>query len=333
MRPQMPSITFSPPRWLANPHVQTLAPRYLRRSHLLVNVPMEERLFQIDPQSQTKCVCSWQQSRCDAPAVILVHGLEGCHESHYMRGLAHKAWHAGFNVVRFNQRNCADTEHLTPTLYNGGLSQDIRAVADELVGKDGIHAIWVVGFSMGGNLVLKMAGEAKDAFPALQGVAAVCPNIHPAACVAALEQPRNWIYHEHFMIKLKARLERKANIFPGKWDLSLCKHIRTMSQFDDAYTAPDGGYRDAADYYEQSGSRHVLAHIRVPTLVITSHDDPFIPIATFDVPALHNNPWIRLITPAHGGHCGFLQTRWKSEDGHWAENRIIEFLRAGFEIR
>ena len=303
-------------------------PRYQRRSRLLVHVPLEERLFQVDAQSQIKSMCSWQTSPIEAPALILVHGLEGCHDSHYMRGLAHKAWHAGFNVVRFNQRNCADTEHLTPTLYNAGLSQDIRAVADELVEKDGIQAIWVTGFSMGGNLALKMAGEARNEFPTLQGVAAVCPNIHPAVCVAALEQRRNWVYHEHFMVKLKARLRRKAKHFPGKWDLSLYQHIHTMSQFDDAYTAPDGGYQDAADYYNHAGARHVLAQIRVPTLILTSQDDPFIPIASLDIPAIHSNPCIQLITPAHGGHCGFIQTPREHEDGHWAENRIIDFIQS-----
>lgn len=323
------SIPFVPHPWLANPHVQTLFPRYRPRNHLLVDIAMEERLFQVDSQSQIKCVCSWQPHRNQAPGLILVHGLEGCHESHYMRGIAHKAWHAGFNVIRFNQRNCAGTEHLTPTLYNGGLSQDIRAVVDELVDKDGIQAIWVVGYSMGGNLVLKMAGEARDACPALQGVAAVCPNIHPAACVAELEERRNWVYHEHFMVKLKARLERKAKIFPGRWDLSLYKHIRTMSQFDDAYTAPDGGYRDAADYYDKSASRHVLAHVQVPTLIITSQDDPFIPIASFEVPAFQSNSCIELITPRHGGHCGFIQKSSSIEDGHWAENRIVEFIQNG----
>ena len=120
MNMHLSSIRFSPQWWLTNPHVQTLAPRYRRRSHLLIQVPLEERLFQVDPQSQIKGVCCWQTSRSKAPGLILVHGLEGCHESHYMRGLAHKAWHAGFNVIRFNQRNCAGTEHLTPTLYNGG---------------------------------------------------------------------------------------------------------------------------------------------------------------------------------------------------------------------
>ena len=331
MDTHLSSVRFSPEWWLTNPHVQTLVAHYRDRSHLLAQVPLEERLFQVDPQTQIKGICCWQTSRGKAPGLILIHGLEGCHESHYMQGLAHKAWHAGFNVVRFNQRNCADTEHLTPTLYNGALSQDVRAVAEELVSKDGIQAIFSAGYSMGGNLVLKMAGEARNGFPPLKGVAAVCPNIHPATCVAALEKRRNWLYHQHFMVKLKARLKRKSEIFPDKWDISLYKDIYTMSQFDDAYTAPDGGFHNAADYYNQSGSRHVLEHIRIPTLIITSQDDPFIPIDTFNIPAIHSNPCIQLITPSHGGHCGFIQKPQKREDGHWAENRIIEFMQTSVQ--
>lgn len=326
----MPPLThllpFTPHPWLTNPHAQTLAARARPRPHLLANVPTEDRLFHVDPQSRIKGVCSWHPNP-QAPGLVLVHGLEGCHDSHYMRGLAHKAWHAGWHVIRLNQRNCGGTEHLTPTLYNAGLSRDVRAVADELVRQDGIQALWLAGYSMGGNLVLKMAGEAGDACSGLRGVAAVCPNVHPAACVAALEQRRNWIYHQYFLRKLKARLRRKARLFPGQWDLSLLNTVRTLSQFDDAYTAPDGGYRNAADYYERAGARHVLEDIRVPTLLITARDDPFVPFAALDMPRIRRNPCIQLITPAKGGHCGFLQHARTDEDGRWAENRIVEFLQ------
>ena len=328
MRPNQSLLPFTPEPWLTNPHLQTLVARFRRRPHLLADVPEEERLFRVDPHSQVKGVCSWQPGR-QPPGLVLVHGLEGCHDSHYMRGIAHKAWHAGLHVIRLNQRNCAGTEHLTPTLYNAGLSRDIRAVIDELTGKDGIRALWVAGYSMGGNLVLKMAGEAGETCPALRGVAAVCPNVHPAACVAALEQRRNWIYHQYFLRKLKARLQRKAKRFPGQWDLSFLNDVRTLSQFDDVYTAPDGGYRNAADYYERSGARHVLESIRVPTLLITAQDDPFVPFASFDVPRISANPRMQLITPANGGHCGFLQRARANEDERWAENRIVEFIQRG----
>lgn len=327
MATRFQDMPFTPARWLSNPHVQTLTPRYSPRRHLLQNIPEEPRLFQVDPESRVLAMCHWQPQRSPYPALVLVHGLEGCHDSHYMRGIAHKAWHAGFHVIRLNQRNCAGTEHLTPTLYHGGMSQDIRMVAEELTNQDGIQSIWLTGYSMGGNLVLKMAGEARDSFPALKGVAAVCPNIHPAACVDALEQRRNWIYHENFMVKLKARLKRKVQLFPGKWDVSRYKNIRTMSQFDDAYTAPDGGFRNAADYYERTASRHLLHQIKVPTLIIAAKDDPFIPITIFDIPSLHSNPLIHLITPHHGGHCGFIQKPRIEEDSYWAENRVGEFIQ------
>lgn len=305
----------------------TLVPRYWPRWGLLRGVPSEARLFQVTPESRLRAVCHWHADRKNHPALLLVHGLEGCHESHYMVGIAHKAWHAGFNVVRMNQRNCGGTEHLTPTLYNGGLTGDIRAVVTELAASDGIDSVWLGGYSMGGNLVLRLAGEVGKTLEPLKGVVAVCPNIHPAACVSALQQPRNWMYHRHFLMRLKARLRRKAQLFPGKFDTSKLAHLRTLSDFDDAYTAPDGGYHSAADYYERTGARHVLETIHVPTLIITAQDDPFIPYQTFDIAPIHTNPWIQFLAPRYGGHCGFLQRSHVQEDMYWSENRLVGFLR------
>ena len=243
-----------------------------------------------------------------------------------MRGIAHKAWHAGLNVVRVNQRNCGGTEHLSSTLYNNGLSGDLLAVATELESVDALSAIWFAGYSMGGNLALKMVGEIGNRMPVLKGVIAVCPNIYPATCVQAIQRPRNWIYHRYFLTRLKARLQRKAKIFPQKWDLSRLTAIRTMWEFDDVYTAPDDGYKDADDYYERSGACQVLGNIQIPTLLITSQNDSFIPFRIFDHHAIHTNPFIELLAPRHGGHCGFLQQPQSNEDVFWAENRILEFI-------
>ncbi|MBL8075116.1 MAG: alpha/beta fold hydrolase, partial [Nitrospira sp.] len=244
----------------------TLIPRYVPRQTSLNGLPQEPRFFFVEPQSQLQGFCHWQYDRKACPTLLLVHGLEGSSESRYMRGIAVKAFRSGFNVVRLNQRTCGGTEHLSPTLYNSGLSSDYRAIIKELVHHDGLDRIWLVGYSMGGNLVLKATGELGQSEPALAGVAAVCPNINPTVCARALEEPRNWIYHRHFVSQLKARLRRKASLFPGKWDLSMLAHITTISQFDDYYTARDGGYRDGADYYNRAGSRHVLDRIAVPAL-------------------------------------------------------------------
>jgi len=319
-------LEFHPPSWLKNPHLMTLVPRYWARGPLLNGIPVKPRFFATAPDTQLLGYCHWQPDRTQRPTVILVHGLEGCSESHYMHGIAAKAYTAGFNMIRMNQRTCGGTEHLTPTLYNSGLSQDYRAVVEELANKDGLSQIWLVGYSMGGNLVLKAAGELGRTQPALVGTIAVCPNIDPTQCVTELEQPRNWVYHRHFLSRLKARLRRKAALAPGRWDLTGLDRINRISVFDDRYTAPDGGYRSGADYYDRAGARHVLASIVTPTTIITAQDDPFIPYPMFAIPAIQRNPAIRFIAPRYGGHCGFFQPRRNGEDQFWVENRIVDVM-------
>ncbi len=322
---ELPS-SFHPPFLLRNAHLMTLVPRYWPRDTSLLGIPQEERLFTVEPLTQLKGVCHWQDSRRLAPTVILVHGLEGSCESRYVRGIAAKAYRSGFNVVRMNQRTCGGTEHLSPTLYNSGLSGDYRAIVNELVHRDELDRIWLVGYSMGGNLVLKAAGELGGAEPALAGVAAVCPNINPAVCARALEEPRNWIYHRHFLARLKSHLRKQAAFLPGKWDLSVLGQISTISEFDDRYTARDGGYRDGADYYDRAGARHVLHAIAVPTLIITAQDDPFIPYSMFTLPQVQRHSHIRVVAPDRGGHCGFFQSSRQGEDRYWAENRMVDFV-------
>lgn len=310
----------------------TLFPHVWSRPGLPPDMPFEARLFRVAPGSQILGHCHWQGDPQCAPTLVLVHGLEGCSASHYMRGIAEKAWRRGFNIVRLNQRNCGGTEPLTPTLYNNGMSGDVRAVIGELAACDGLDAIWLGGYSMGGNLVLKAAGELGASNPALQGVVAVCPNIDPAACTAALMEPRNRLYNLHFVRNLKARLRRKARLFPDRFDLGRLAGIRTLLDFDEAYTAPDGGYRNAADYYEQAGARYVLGAIVVPTLILMAQDDPFIPHGMFEWPALRANSHIRLDAPMHGGHCGFIQRSVADEDRYWAEHRLMEFITAATAV-
>ena len=317
---------FVPPRLLRNRHLMTLVPRYWSRGHLLAGIPAERRLFRTTPDTQLVGFCHWQPDRTSTQTILLLHGLEGCCDSHYIHGIAAKAYAAGLNVVRMNQRTCGGTEHLTPTLYNSGLSTDYRSVVHELAETDRLDRIWLVGYSMGGNLVLKAAGEMGRNHPALAGTVVVCPNIDPTLCVMELERPENWLYHRHFLTQLKARLRRKAALVPGKWDLRGLERINRISEFDDRYTAPDGGYRDSADYYDRSGARHVLDHVAVPTTIITSQDDPFIPYSMFVTPVIQQHAYIRLIAPTHGGHCGFFQTRRTQEDRYWVENRIIEIV-------
>lgn len=317
---------FTPSQLLRNAHLMTLLPRYWPRNQSSGSIPQTWRLFTTEPGTQLLGLCHWQTNTVDAPTIVLIHGLEGSANSHYMQGIAWKAFGAGFNVVRMNQRTCGGTDHLCPGLYNSGLSSDYRMIIRELATRDELRTIWLVGYSMGGNLAMKAAGELGRSDPALAGVAAVSPTIDPSLCVAELEEPRNRLYHWHFLSQLKARMKRKAKLFPDKWDLSPLKSIKSITQFDAYYTAPDGGYRDVTDYYDRAGARHVVSDIAVPTLIITAQDDPFIPAAMFDSPAVRHNENIETMITQHGGHCGFFQRRGTGRDRFWAEQKILEFL-------
>ena len=322
---------FTPATLLRNQHLMTIVPGYWPRRALLDGIPIESRLFTTDPKTQLLGFCHWQTNRTGCQTLLLVHGLEGSSESHYMKGIAAKAYRAGINVIRLNQRTCGGTEQLTPTLYNSGLSQDYRAIVQELASLDRLTRIWLVGYSMGGNLILKAAGELGSSEAALAGAIAVCPNIDPTQCAKALEEPRNWLYHYHFLTKLKARMKRKAALFPWRWDLTELDRIHLISQFDDRYTASDGGYASGPDYYDRAGSRHVLDKIAVPTTIVTAQDDPFIPYSMFSLAAIKRNPLIRLTSPHYGGHCGFIQRTQSNEDRFWVESRIVESIRTDRE--
>jgi predicted alpha/beta-fold hydrolase len=286
-----------------------------------------ERLFEVEPGTQLLAHCHWQAEPRRHPTLVLVHGLEGSSTSLYMLGSAEKAFASGFNVVRLNQRNCGGTERLTPTLYNSGLSDDYRAVLLELVQRDALPELFIAGFSMGGNLVLKMAGEFGESAPVeVHGVAAVCPALDLAACAAALEWPQNAIYEWHFVRSLKQRMRRKVQLFPGRYALDGLARVRSVREFDEVITAPYCGYRDADDYYQRASAVRVVDRIRVPTLILTAQDDPFVPYASFQNSAITGNAVIRLEAPANGGHCSFISDE-RGENRFWAESRVVEFCR------
>jgi uncharacterized protein len=261
--------------------------------------------------------------------LIALHGLEGSSEAHYILGITEKAFAAGFNVVRLNQRNCGGTDHLCNTLYHSGLTADPVAVIHELIGSDGIDRLVVAGYSLGGNLALKLAGDFGDAVPgALRAVCAVSPVLDLEACVRALERPANALYQWNFVRNLKARMRRKARLFPERFSLEPLSRIRTVRQFDELYTAPHFGFAGATDYYHRASALRVVDRIRVPALVLTAADDPFVPPEPFSDAAVTGNPNITLRISQHGGHCAFVGAPEDGDDGYWAERMIVRFARA-----
>jgi predicted alpha/beta-fold hydrolase len=319
---------FVPRGSLQNGHLMTLYswgnPRYFPR----LPAPMR-RYFDVAPRTRVVADCHWHERRWEHLTLIALHGLNGSSEAHYMRGLAAKAFARGMNVVRLNQRNCGDTEHLAEGLFHSGLTADAAHVVDELSQVDRLPAMAVAGYSLGGNLALKLAGEYGPHAPAtLLGVAAVSPIIEISECTRALERPGNGLYQWNFVRDLKRRMRRKDRFHRGAFDLSALDRVKTVREFDETYTAPYFGFRNAEDYYHRASAMRVVGRVRVPALVITAEDDPFVPSQPFHDPKITGNRCIDLRISAHGGHCGFVGARSAQDDGYWAENEIVDFFAA-----
>jgi predicted alpha/beta-fold hydrolase len=243
-----------------------------------------------------------------------------------MLGTAAKAYRAGFNVVRLNLRNCGNTEHLTHTLYHAGLTGDLRVTLRELIEQDNLSNIFICGFSMGGNISLKLAGEdASNLPPELAGVCAVSPTIDLGSCVEAIEWRANRLYKWSFLRSMKNRVRRKKKLFPELYDTTGLKHIRKLREFDERYTSAGGGFKSADEYYERASAIHFIRHIKTPTLMIHAQDDPFVPFDPFRHPSIAANPHLIFLAPEHGGHVGFLGADTNGEDRFWMENRVVEF--------
>lgn len=319
---------FRPRRWLRGGHVQTLAAFFLPRRIPLP--PAEKRLIEVEPGVSVLCHCHWQKERSSALTLIVVHGLEGSSESQYMLGVAANGLAAGMNVVRMNQRNCGGMDHCAPTLYNSGRSDDVAAVAGNIVDRDGIAGFVLVGFSMGGNLVLKLAGEwGSDGPSEFRGVAAVCPAINLAAGADALHEPANRIYEYYFLVQLFRRFRLKARLFPESFDVSRLRGVRTLREFDDRVTAYYCGFTGADDYYTRAAAANVIDSIARPALVIHAANDPFIRILPQTRQALLSNRNIIYLETEDGGHCAFVGQGdgESSYNGRWAEREVVEFAK------
>jgi predicted alpha/beta-fold hydrolase len=315
-----------PRRGFRGGHIQTLASFFLPRRITLPTA--EKRLIEVEPGVRVLCHCHWQPDRQNALTVIIVHGLEGSSESQYMLGIAAKGMAVGMNVVRMNQRNCGGTDALSPTLYHSGRSQDIAAVARNLIHEDGISRFALVGFSMGGNLVLKLAGEwGRESPTQLRAVAAVCPSVNLAASADALHLAGNRLYEYYFMWQLRRRLRVKARLFPQVFDTTRMRGVTSLRDFDDKVTAHYCGFEGASDYYERSAAANVIDRIAVPTLILHAANDPFIRILPETRQKVLSNPNITFVETEDGGHCSFIAEADDDDDGRWAERQVVEFLR------
>jgi len=322
-------IPFEPCRGLANGHLQTIVGNFLPRPAFRLAV--ESETVEVDPAdgSRVLCHCHWQPEpvRAARLTLVLVHGLEGSSDSRYIQGISARAWAAGCNIVRMNMRTCGGTETLSPTLYHSGLSADVGVVVRHYAERFGLERVALVGYSMGGNLVLKLAGEWGDR-PPLCAVAAVCPAVDLAPGADALHEPLNRAYEWRFLLGLLARYSRKARLFPGIYATrKSIGAVRSIREFDNKVVARYWGFRDADDYYDRAASARVVDRIAVPTLILHAQDDPFIRLLPDTRAKLLANPCIAFVETRHGGHCAYL-SRDPGDEIHWAEATVMRFLLA-----
>ncbi|HKV39572.1 MAG TPA: alpha/beta fold hydrolase [Blastocatellia bacterium] len=319
---------FVPPPGLKNPHAQTIVSTLIPRRTKLLDQNNVARIFDVAPGVKVLARCSWQPEPRLRPTVVIVHGMEGSTESPYMLSTCEKVLASGFNAVRVNVRNCGGTEAMTPTLYHAGITADLSHIINELSEKDRLKEIYLIGFSLGGNIVLKLAGEFGKTHPAaLAGVAAVSPSIDLHSCINAIELRSNMLYHLRFVMSLKTRMRRKAKLFPDRYDESLLHGIWSIRKFDETYTAPLCGFKDLNDYYQKAGALPLIKDIAVPTLIVHAKDDPFIPYYPLERPEVTSNSNVVVIAPDNGGHVGFVSAQAIGEDHFWAESKTIEFVR------
>ncbi|MGH9588682.1 MAG: YheT family hydrolase [Acidobacteriaceae bacterium] len=337
-------MSISPENWLTpflyrplfrNGHLQTLAGNFLPRRLVL---PEPERLLvEVEGPvsgygpSYVLCHCHWQSEevRAQRLTLILVHGLEGSSNSKYMIGNTAQALAAGFNVVRMNMRSCGGTDDICPTIYHSGRSGDVAAVFRRIVENQKLEAIALVGYSMGGNLVLKFAGEGAAAPPPqLKALVGVSPLMDLAVSSAALHERQNRIYEWHFLRNMIARVRRRMALYQEIYGDAEIEKIHTMRLFDEHVVARYGGFENADDYYEKVASSHFARRLNVPTLILHSIDDPFIRLLPPTRAALIANPNVTYIETERGGHCAFLEAAKNGYDGRWAERTLLGYLRA-----
>ena len=320
---------FRPARWLPGAHAQSVAGRLLRRPG-----GMTLRRERVELPDGDFLDLDFTPSAQDAaPVVLLLHGLEGSSRRGYAFNAYRELEQRGMGVVGLNFRGCSGEPNRLPRSYHSGDTGDLRFVLDHLRDRFPSSPFGLVGFSLGGNVLLKFLGEQGDDLAAgMRAAVAISVPFDLAACADALAAtPMGRFYTRHFIKALTAKLEAKSGVLDGHVDRTRAREARTFRAFDDAVTAPLHGFADAADYYMKSSSMHYLEGIRVPTLLLQAEDDPFLPPDALPRARIASNPWLLPAFTRHGGHVGFIEgPPWRRR--YWVEEQAARFLAGRFRL-
>jgi hypothetical protein len=305
-----------------NPHLSTLAGNFWKRALDETRFPTREVLYETEPG--TRVIVHENRPAGEVKGeVLMVHGLEGSSGSGYMVSLAQALCEDGYAAHRLNMRGCGGSEHMTPTLYHSGLTADALSVLRQIRLRSPAP-LFQAGFSLGGNLTLKLAGEmGEEAAGLVTGFIAVSTPIDLAECVCRIDARENFLYQQRFVRSLRRRYTRRHMAEPDRFPLNGLDRIRTIYDFDDQFTAPHFGFGTAANYYKTQSALNFVAGIRIPTLVVQAKNDPMIPFEIYSDARLAGNPAIRLRAVSHGGHLGFISRR---QPRFWLDPVIIQWI-------
>lgn len=313
--------SFEP--FFKNPHLATLAGNFWSRPKSELRWPIQSVLYQTEPDVQV-LVHSQRPDGEPLGELILAHGLEGSSAAGYARSMVHAALEARYVTHRFNFRSCGGTEALALSNYHSGQTSDVLHVIRERKRASELP-IYLVGFSLGGNVSLKLAGELGDAArDLLAGVCAVSTPIDLASCAKALGERQNFMYANRFLSRLRDKIRDRHRQAPELYTLEHLKNVRTIYDFDDYYTARMFGFGSADNYYRTQSAQQFLEKIRVPTLIVAAKDDPLVPFQVYENPAFKENPCLRLVAVDHGGHLGFIARR---RPRFWLDGLVMEWLQ------
>jgi uncharacterized protein len=310
----MSSSTYKPPFFLFNAHLETIFPSLLRRVKSLPYV--RERLVTPDEDFLDLDWIKKGSSRL----IIISHGLEGNSERAYVRGMARASYQNNFDVLAWNYRGCSGEVNRQLRFYHSGATDDLATVVSHA--RKLYPEIYLIGFSLGGNLTLKYLGEQAAAPEVKRAVVFSVPlNLH-TSCLKIAE-PSNWIYQRRFLKSLTHKVLQKSPHF-RELDTNDIFKLKTLLEFDDRYTAPLHGFKDAITYYEQCSAIRFVNHITIPTLIVNALNDPFLSSDCYPVEQLKGHACVKLETPDFGGHVGFSQF---AKNGlYWSEERALKFI-------
>lgn len=304
-----------------NAHLLTIAGNFWPRTIDEAAFRGERKLYRTDERT-TIAVIEHQPGGAPRGQIIFLHGLEGSADAGYIQSFAQAALERGYGIHRKNLRTCGGTEELCETMYHSGLTADTRVLLRRLNEKHRAP-VFLVGFSLGGNVVLKLAGELGST-ELLAGVCAVSTPIDLARSVRTLDKKENFLYARRFLDRLRERVLRKSRLSPELYSADGLREVRSIWEFDDRFTAPLFGFGTAANYYATQSAMRFLDMIRVPALLIAAKDDPLVPFGMYaEHPAFGTNPFLTLLAPDHGGHLGFVS---KDKPRFWLDGVALDWI-------